>query len=131
MRKLNNLFGNDFINVTSLDEFVDMLDHISTRVVLVKDDHNEKLYSVEYGKDKAMVSIRGSNAIINVSYNGKLNVNRIVLREKPELIKLQKQLELQSKIGPMMSAPGIINVHTKTLKVQQQMLRPFRAKEEY
>jgi len=130
-------------DIAALKKLSGILDHISMRVVLVKGTPTNKRYIAEYGEDKAYINITDSNTIINIFNNGNKTLHCIVsainsAEIESALATLKDQLALQSKMGPLMSVPGVLDVHTKTLavkiealKVQQQTLRANSVKEKY
>lgn len=121
--------------IAALKRLSEILDHVSTRVVLVKKTPTNERYTAEYGEDKAYINITDLNTTINIVRAGKKIFHQIVsqtndVEVKSALSALKDQLALQSKMGPLMSKPGIIGVHTetakikfKTLKAQHQTLR--------
>ena len=110
-----------------LDKVFDILNHVSTRVVLVEDTPKHKKYSVAYGVDKASIVMTDTQTIIGISCNNQAGHYEIVhsennLNVKTALEKLQKQLSLQSKLEHIINRDKKIIIQPKTLPVSAKVL---------
>jgi len=126
---ITDQFSNPNANqyIAALNEVFEILNHVSTHVVLVEDTPASKRYTAEYGGAKAYISIKDTNAIINICYGKGGSRRRIELYKsdadvKEALMKLQEQLNLQSKLDSIMKPSAIIDVPFKTINVPHQII---------
>ena len=126
---ITDQFSNPNANqyIAALNEVLEILDHVSTHVVLVEDTPSNKRYTAEYNGDKAYIRIMNSNAIINICRGKDGSRRRIELYKtdaetKAALEILQEQLNLQSKLDSIMKPSAIIDVPFKTINVPHQII---------